>query len=147
MATVTRKSRLKAMAAYLNLFVSARIVAGPSYADISCTLIKSVIAVMASQRLKLQRVNGGNCILIPRICGTGSLSLRLGYANLFLWLPVFLWRAQHSNTVKSLAKTSAKLLRNQNKIIHDKKFTVSSDDKSSIRSMLCQKQAQNLPKT
>jgi hypothetical protein len=65
MATVAKKSRPVARAAYLSLLAFASRVAGPSYDEASCTVIRRIMAVTASQRLMLQKVNGGNCSDYP----------------------------------------------------------------------------------
>lgn len=62
MATVTRKSRPRMIAACFSLFVFRSRVAGPSYAEASCAVMRRIMAVIASQRLMLQNVNGGSCI-------------------------------------------------------------------------------------
>jgi len=65
MATFARKSRLIAWAAFFSLLLFASKVAGPSYDEASCTVIRRIMAVTASQRLMVQKVNGGNCTDYP----------------------------------------------------------------------------------
>jgi hypothetical protein len=62
MATDRRKRRPRIIAACFSFFMSMSRVAGPSYEEASCAVIRRIMAVTASQRLMLQNVNGGSCV-------------------------------------------------------------------------------------